>query len=81
MNHERHERHEKASQMLVSFAPFVVTDIPPFPLSDFSENPLVEQPALALFQEPSYAIARCFYERVGGATVQGLAKPFPPAIM
>ena len=34
-------------------------------LTDFSENTLVEQPAIALFGELGYATANCFYEKVG----------------
>jgi type I restriction enzyme R subunit len=33
--------------------------------TDFSENTLVEQPAIALFGELGYATANCFYEKVG----------------
>jgi type I restriction enzyme, R subunit len=33
--------------------------------TDFSENTLVEQPAIALFSELGYATANCFYEKVG----------------
>lgn len=35
---------------------------------DFSENALVEQPAIALFEELGYVTANCFYEKFGGAT-------------
>jgi type I restriction enzyme R subunit len=35
---------------------------------DYSENALVEKPAIALFEELDYRHANCFYERVGGAT-------------
>lgn len=35
------------------------------PNTDFSENTLVEQPAIALFGELGYATANCFYEKVG----------------
>ncbi|CEF49221.1 unnamed protein product [uncultured bacterium] len=35
---------------------------------DFSENVLVEQPAIALFGELGYATANCFYEKVGTTT-------------
>jgi type I restriction enzyme, R subunit len=33
--------------------------------TDYSENALVEQPAIALFEELGYETANCFYERVG----------------
>jgi type I restriction enzyme, R subunit len=33
--------------------------------TDFSENALVEQPAIALFDELGYATANCFFEKVG----------------
>src|SRR5450755_127163 len=33
--------------------------------TDFSENTLVEQPAIALFGELGYATTNCFYEKVG----------------
>jgi type I restriction enzyme R subunit len=33
--------------------------------TDFSENTLVEQPAIALFSDLGYATANCFYEKVG----------------
>ena len=33
--------------------------------TDFSEDTLVEQPAIALFDELDYATANCFYEKVG----------------
>jgi type I restriction enzyme, R subunit len=33
--------------------------------TDFSENALVEQPAIALFEELGYEAANCFYEKVG----------------
>lgn len=36
--------------------------------TDYSENALVELPAIALFEELGYAAANCFYEKVGGAT-------------
>lgn len=36
--------------------------------TDFSENALVEQPAIALFEDLGYATANCFYEKVGGPT-------------
>jgi type I restriction enzyme R subunit len=35
--------------------------------SDYSENTLVEQPAIALFEELGYEFANCFAEKVGGA--------------
>ena len=35
--------------------------------TDFSENTLVEQPAIALFSELGYETANCFYEKVGGS--------------
>ena len=34
--------------------------------TDFSEDTLVEQPAIALFDELGYDTANCFYEKVGG---------------
>ncbi len=34
--------------------------------TDFSENALVEQPAIALFEELGWSTANCFYEKVGG---------------
>jgi type I restriction enzyme R subunit len=34
--------------------------------TDFSENTLVELPAIALFNELGYASTNCFYEKVGG---------------
>jgi len=33
--------------------------------TDFSEDKLVEQPAIALFSELGYDTANCFYEKVG----------------
>jgi type I restriction enzyme, R subunit len=33
--------------------------------TDFSENALVEQPAIALYEELGYEAANCFYEKVG----------------
>ena len=36
--------------------------------TDFSENALVEQPAIALFENLDYATANCLYEKCGGAT-------------
>jgi len=33
--------------------------------TDFSENALVEQPAIALFKELGYETSNCFYEKVG----------------
>jgi hypothetical protein len=33
--------------------------------TDFSENALVEQPAIALFEELGWPSANCFYEKVG----------------
>jgi type I restriction enzyme R subunit len=36
--------------------------------TDFSENALVEQPAIALFGELGYSTANCFNERIGGTT-------------
>src|SRR5690349_14136073 len=33
--------------------------------TDYSENTLVEQPAIGLFKELGYAAANCFYEKVG----------------
>jgi type I restriction enzyme R subunit len=36
--------------------------------TDYSEDALVEQPAIALFEELGYAAANCFHEKVGGAT-------------
>src|SRR5689334_14944793 len=33
--------------------------------TDFSENTLVEQPAIALFGKLGYGTANCFYEKVG----------------
>src|SRR5262245_39793271 len=36
--------------------------------ADFSENALVEQPAIALFEELGWPSANCFYEKVGGTT-------------
>ena len=33
--------------------------------TDFSEDTLVEQPAIALFKELGYETANCFYEKVG----------------
>jgi type I restriction enzyme R subunit len=35
------------------------------PNTDFSENTLVEQPAISLFGELGYTTANCFYEKVG----------------
>jgi len=35
--------------------------------TDFSEDTLVEQPAIALFDELGYETANCFYEKVGGS--------------
>lgn len=35
--------------------------------TDYSENALVELPAIALFENLGYATANCFYEKVGGA--------------
>ena len=35
--------------------------------TDFSEDTLVEQPAIALFDELGYDTANCFYEKVGGS--------------
>ena len=35
--------------------------------TDFSEDTLVEQPAIALFSELGYETANCFYEKVGGS--------------
>ena len=34
-------------------------------LTDFSENTLVEKPAIALFKKLGFATANCFYEKVG----------------
>ncbi len=38
--------------------------------TDYSEDALVEQPAIALFSQLGYETANCFYEKVGasGAT-------------
>ena len=36
--------------------------------TDYSEDTLVEQPAIALFEELGYASANCFQEKFGGAT-------------
>ena len=36
--------------------------------TDYSEDALVEQPAIALFEELDYATANCFHEKVGGPT-------------
>ena len=36
--------------------------------TDFSEDTLVEQPAIALFDELGYETANCFYEKVGTNT-------------
>ncbi len=36
--------------------------------TDFSEDTLVEQPAIALFSELGYETANCFYEKVGGSS-------------
>jgi len=36
--------------------------------TDFSEDTLVEQPAIALFDELGYETANCFYEKVGGSS-------------
>lgn len=33
--------------------------------TDFSEDPLVEQPAIALFDERGYETANCFYKKTG----------------
>jgi len=33
--------------------------------NDFSEDTLVEQPAIALFKELGYETANCFYETTG----------------
>ncbi len=33
--------------------------------TDYSEDTLVEQPAIALFVELGYETANCFYEKVG----------------
>ena len=41
--------------------------------TDFSENALVEQPAIALFGELGYATANCFYEKVGTTSVHAWA--------
>lgn len=35
--------------------------------TDYSENALVELPAIALFEELGYPSANCFYEKVGGS--------------
>jgi type I restriction enzyme, R subunit len=35
--------------------------------ADYSEDTLVEQPAIALFSELGYDTANCFYEKVGGS--------------
>ena len=35
------------------------------PTADFSENTLVEQPAIALFGKLDYSTANCFNEQVG----------------
>ncbi|WP_010585809.1 type I restriction endonuclease [Schlesneria paludicola] len=35
--------------------------------TDFSENALVEQPAISLFEELGWPCANCFYEKIGGA--------------
>lgn len=35
--------------------------------SDYSEDALVERPAIALFEELGYTAANCFFEKVGGA--------------
>jgi type I restriction enzyme R subunit len=35
--------------------------------TDYSEDTLVEQPAIALFRELGYETANCFYERVGNS--------------
>src|SRR5687768_17102431 len=37
-------------------------------ITGYSENALVEQPAIALFKELGYAFANCYYEKVGGET-------------
>jgi len=34
--------------------------------ADYSEDTLVEQPAIALFAELGYTTANCFYEKIGG---------------
>ncbi|MDA0661189.1 MAG: hypothetical protein O3C60_20500 [Planctomycetota bacterium] len=34
--------------------------------TDYSDDTLVEQPAIALFAELGYETANCFYEKVGG---------------
>ena len=35
--------------------------------TDYSENALVEQPAIALFEDLGWVSANCFYEKVGGS--------------
>jgi len=34
-------------------------------MHDYSEDTLVEQPAIALFKQLGYDTANCFYEKVG----------------
>lgn len=43
--------------------------------TDYSENALVEQPAIALFEELGWPSVICFYEKVG-ATVFGVKPIF-----
>ncbi len=35
------------------------------PLTEYSEDKLVEQPTIALFSDLGYETANCFYEKVG----------------
>ena len=35
--------------------------------TDYSEDAIVEQPAIALFKQLGYETANCFYEKVGAS--------------